>query len=220
MNRQKNNIPVVVPYEYETVCGVGFNGRKLTIQPPRPRVFENVGSSRPWFVDLVKDVKTGRAVKELQLPPGPAVFELLNGPCPPKYEHLALARTGDGSSSINFWNSDVKDVVEIYLPTPEEILEEILWEYEVEPLHDEKRSGYLPVIRKFGGIQSIAAAFTGKSAEILAYLQGEPKTPDQIKSKCKPGKGGIERNIAVTELYYRLESDRIKRIGPRRLRTL
>lgn len=79
----RNRLPVIIPFEYETTWAVDITGRRLTMQPPKPRAFENLGSPGAWFVDLLKDFKTGRAVKELDPPPNPVVFELLNGPCPP-----------------------------------------------------------------------------------------------------------------------------------------
>jgi hypothetical protein len=187
----RNRLPVVIPYEYEAVWPVEVTGRKLTIQPPRPKAFEDVGSSRAWLVDLLKDMKTGRAVKDMQLPPSPVVFELLNGPCPPGFEHTAIPRTGDGADSINIRCSGRKEVVNIHLPSGEEILEEILREHEVEPLKDEKRSSYLTVIRKFGGLHLAAEAFTGKSGLILATLQDEAKTVREIKGACQLGDGTV-----------------------------
>jgi hypothetical protein len=214
----RNGLPVVIPYEYEAVWAVDVTGRKLTIQPPRPKAFEDVGSPRAWFVDLLNDMKTGRAVKELQLPPSPVAFELLNGPCPPGFEHTAIPRTGDGVDSINLRCSGSKEVVNIHLPSGEEILEEILRDYGVEPLQDEKRSSYLPVIRKFGGLHLAAEAFTGKSGLILTTLQNEPKTVREIKGACQlgggplPGKSYLER----IEWLFKPESERMKRVGRRR----
>jgi DNA-directed RNA polymerase subunit RPC12/RpoP len=211
----RNRLPVVIPYEYEAVWPVDVTGRKLTIQPPRPKAFDDVGSSRVWLVDLLKDMKTGRAVKEMQLPPSPVVFELLNGPCPPGFEHTAIPRTGDGVDSINIRCSGSKEVVSIHLPSGEEILEEVLREHGVEPLKDEKRSSYLPVIRKFGGLHLAAEAFTGKSGLILATLQNEAKTAREIKGACQlgdgtvPGKSYLER----IEWIFQRESERMKRVG-------
>jgi hypothetical protein len=214
----RNRPPVVIPYEYETVWAVDITGHKLTIQPPRPKVFEDVGSPRAWFVDLLKDMRTGRAIKELQLPPNPVVFELLNGPCPPGFEHTALPRTGDGVDSINLRCSGSKEVLDIHLPSGEEIFEEILRENGVEPLKDEKRSSYLPVIRKFGGLHGAAEAFTGKSGLILATLQKETKTVREIKGSCQLGDGTVPGKSYLERIEWLLkpESERIKRVGRRR----
>jgi hypothetical protein len=96
-----DRLPVVIPIEYETTWAAEVAGRTLTIQSPRPRAFESIASPRSWVVDLRRDVKTGRAVGELQLPPNQAVFELLNGPCPPGFEHTSTPRTGDGHDCVN-----------------------------------------------------------------------------------------------------------------------
>jgi hypothetical protein len=215
-----NRLPAVIPFEYEAVWAADVTGRQLTIQPPRPKAFEGLGSPRAWFVDLLEEVKTGRALKELQLPPSPVVFELLNGPCPPRFEHTAVPKAGDGVESINLRCSGNKEIVTVHLPSEEEILEEILREYGVEPLPDEKRSGYLPVIRKFGGLHLAAEAFTGKSCVILAALENEAKTIREIKGMCKLGDGTVpgESYLERVEWLFRAASDRIKRVGRRRFK--
>lgn len=147
-----NRLPVVTPYEYETAWPVTVVGRRLTFQPPRPKAFEGRGTQRAWFVDLLKDAKTGRAVKDMHLPPSPVVFELLNGPCPPKVEHSRIPRYGAGVGSVNVRCSAGKEVIVFHLPAGAEVLEEMLHEHGVEPTRDEKRSGYLPVIKRFGGL--------------------------------------------------------------------
>jgi hypothetical protein len=214
----RNHLPVAVPYEYEAVWAVDITGHKLTIQPPRPKAFEDIGSPRAWFIDLLKEVSTRRAVKGLQLPSSPVVFELLNGPCPPGFEHTAVPRTGDGVDSINVRCSGNKEVINLHLPSGEEVLEEILREHGVEPLQDEKRSSYLPVIQKFGGLESAAKAFTGKSGLILAMLQDESKTIREIKGTCKLGDGTVpgESYLESVEWLLQSQSERIKRVGKRR----
>jgi hypothetical protein len=92
----RNQLPVVVPFEYEANWPVDIVGRKLTIIPPMPKAFQDICESRAWIVDLLRDVKTGRAVKELCLPSNTVAFELLNGPCPPSIEKTIVARTGFG----------------------------------------------------------------------------------------------------------------------------
>jgi hypothetical protein len=187
-----NRMPGVIPYEYETTWAVDITGRTLTIQPPRPRAFENLGS-RAWFLDLLKDVKTGRAVEELQLPSSPVVLDLLNGPCPPTFEHSHIPRTGDGSDCFNIRCSGREEVVNVYLPTSDEILGELLREYGVEPLPDEKRSSYLPVIDRFGGLFLAASAFSGQSGTILTTLAEDTKTLSEIRGACQLGAGESHR---------------------------
>jgi hypothetical protein len=213
----RNRLPVVIPYEYETTWAVDIRGQKLTIQPPQPKAFENLSSSRAWFVDLLEDVKSRRAVKDLLLPPSPVVFELLNGPCPPRFQHTATPPAGDGIDSVNLHCSN-KEVINLYLPTSEEILGEILREHGVEPLPDEKRSSYLPVIKRFGGLHLAGSAFLGKSAAILATLENEPKTLREIKGCCQLGDGTLpgESYLERLDFFFQTESERMKRVGRRR----
>ncbi len=213
----RNRLPFVVPLEYETTWPVEISGRTLTIMPPKPKVFENV-SSRAWMVDLLKDVKTGRAVKELQIPSSPVVFELLNGPCPPNFEQSVIPRTGDGAESINIRSSGTKEVVNLYLPTSDEILGEILRENGVEPLPDEKRTSYLPVIKRFGGLHLAGLAFTGKSGAVLTALENDSKTLREIKGLCQLGNGTLpgQSYLDRTDWLFTNHSERTKRIGRRR----
>lgn len=213
-----NRLPVVVPVEYETTWAVDVTGRKLTIQPPKPKAFEALESTRAWMVDLLKDVKTGRAVKELRPPSGPVVFDLLNGPCPPSFEHNIIPRTGVGTEGINLRCAGSKEVIDIHLPSGEEILEEVLREHGVVPVADEKRSSYLPVIRRFGGLHLAAEAFSGKSGLILAALENEPRTLKEIKGTCKLGDGVVPGTSYLdrTDWLFRTASERMKRVGRRR----
>ena len=210
-----NQLPVVVPYEYETPWPVEISDRKLTIQPPRPKAFQEIGASEAWFVDLRKDVRTGRAVGELQLPPSPVICELLNGPCPPSFSRELIPRTGDGSDCVNICCSGSKEVVNIYLPTSEEILGEILREFDVEPILDEKRSSYLPVLKRFGGIFPAAAAFTGQRGAILTILAESTRTVNEIRGVCRIGRGQVdgESYIQRIEPMLRHESARMARIA-------
>ena len=180
----KNRIPTVIPYEYSKPWPVEISNRKLTIQPPRPKAFEPLGSSEAWFVDLCKDVKTGRAIGELQLPPSPVICEVLNGPCPPVFSQAIIPRTGDGSDCINICCSGGKEVVNIYLPTSERILGEILRKIEAEPIPDEKRSSYLPVIDRFGGIFLAASALSGQRGTILTDLAEKPKQSQKYRASA------------------------------------
>src|SRR5262249_23536805 len=152
---------------YETVWAVELGGRRLTVLPPKPKAFAELDNPQSWFVDLQKDLRTGRAIKELQPPPSPVVFELLNGPCPPEIEHPILARAGDATECISIRCSGKKDVARVYLPTSEELFSEILRERGVESSPDEKRKSYGPVIKRFGGLRLAASAFSGESGTIL-----------------------------------------------------
>jgi hypothetical protein len=217
----KNRLPVVVASEYETTWPVDIAGRKLTIQPPKTKAFAEfrLGAERKaWFVDLIRDMGTGRAVKELQLPSSSVVFELLNGPCPPSFEHIKPPRVGDGTDSINIRSSGKKEVVDVYLPTAEEIFEEIVREHGFEPKWDEKRSAYLPVIKRFGGLHRAAAAFSDRSGAVLAALQNKEKTLAEIRGTCQMGADSAlgQSYVERTAWLFGAESERIKRIGQRR----
>ncbi len=65
----RNRLPVAVPFEYVTPWPVDITGRTLTLQPPRPKAFESLGSPRSWVVDLRKDVKTGGPSKNFACRP-------------------------------------------------------------------------------------------------------------------------------------------------------
>ena len=216
----RNRVPITIAYEYETTWPVEISGRKLTVRPPQPKAFENIGSPSAWFVNLCKDMKTGRAVKELQLPSSPVMSEILNGPCPPHFLHSAIPQTGYSDNCVNFRCSGKKDIVEIYLPTAEEVFDEILREMEVEPVHDEKRSSYLPVIERFGGLLPAATAFSGRSATVLAALTDHIRTPSEIRGICKLGAGNVadEGYFERIERMLSPETERMKRIARRRYR--
>ena len=213
-----NRLPVVTPYEYETAWPVAVAGRRLTLQPPRPKAFEGRGTQRAWFVDLLRDAKTGRAVKGMDLPPSPVASELLNGPCPPKVEHSLVPRYGAGVESVNVRCSAGKEVVVFHLPAGGEVLEEVLREHGVEPIRDEKRSGYLPVIKRFGGLARAAEAFSGQSGAVLGACGDGPKTLRDLKGTCKLGDGTLsgEPYLERVSGYLSRSSDRIKRVGRRR----
>ena len=214
----RNRLPVVIPYEYETTWAAEIKGRTLTIQPPKPKAFESLGSPRSWVVDLRKDINTGRSVGELQLPRNPVMFELLNGPCPPGFEHTSIPRTGEGHDCVNIVCSGRKEVVRIHLPAAEEVLLETLREYGVEPEADEKRSSYLPVIKRFGGLHPAASAFSGKSGTVLTTLIDGTKTHPEIKSSCRLGDGDVSGENYAQQIEYMLqrETDRMKRVSRQR----
>ena len=214
----RNRLPVVVPFEYETIWPATISGRQLTIIPPKPRAFPNLGHSRAWIIDIVKDVKTGRAVKELALHGSAVSVELLNGPCPPRLDRSLIFRAGIGMDSINLRCSESREVISLYLPTSAEVLEETLADHAIAPIHDEKRSSYGPVIKRFGGLHFAASDLSGQFGCILNSLIGEPKTVEQIKGCCKLG----GKDIAGETYLERVEpvlnglSERQKRVARRR----
>lgn len=177
-------------------------------------------------VDIVSDAGTRRAVLEMLPPPSPVVLEILRGPSPPKYERQFAQRFADGVDSINFLCSRRLNIAAFYIPTAEEVIEEIFLEQGYEIQKDEKRSSYLPTIDRFGSIKQSAFAFTGKTGEILSYLyrnrsrEVKATTPRQIRSKCNLGDGTINDADYMTGIEAGLKgrSDREKRIAVRRFR--
>lgn len=157
-----NRLPLVLPFEYTDVQTAQLHRRKLTLTPPSSRVFGRMGLSESWFVDIVDDSRTGRAVREMELPPSTIVAELLNGPCPPGIGHSLISRFGQGVDSINIRCDSRKGVVNFHIPSPQEVLEELLREQSYEIIQDEKRSSYLPTIKRFGSLHQAAAAFSGR----------------------------------------------------------
>jgi hypothetical protein len=63
-----NRLPLVVPFESDQQLTVELSGRTLTFHPPRPKLLEGL-SNGSWIVEFTRDVRRGRAVKELCLPP-------------------------------------------------------------------------------------------------------------------------------------------------------
>ncbi len=209
-----NRISVVIPVEYETIWPVSIVGRKLSFQPPRPKAL-SLSSSAAWIVDLAKDVKTGRAVEDVQLPSGSVVSELLNGPCPPSFGDSTIRRTADGSDCINIRCSGNNDVINIYLPTAEEVLGEILREHGLELVFDEKRSSYEPVINRFGGLHPAASAFSGQSGMVLKAIKDTPTTLSELKGACKLGTGKLagQSYMDGIEQMLKHETERMQRIA-------
>ena len=130
-----------------------------------------------------------------------------------------IRRFGDGVDSINVRCDSRKSVVRFCVPSADEVLDELMRKGGYEAVHDEKRSGYLPTIERFGSIYEAAAAFSGKSAEILEALQKRgPLLPNQIRGHCHLGGGElpIDNYLGRIETTLQHESDRTKRISMRR----
>ncbi len=240
----KNRLPLVVAFEQTTTWPAEYQGQRLTIVPPSPKTF-SAGNFESWFVDILKDNKTGRAVREMQLPESTVVLEILNAPCPPSFEHTIVPRFGDGVDSINFHCSSNKEVVHLQIPTATEVLEEIILEHGYTIVPDEKRSNYLPVIKRFGGLHMAATAMSGQAGQVLEILrsgrlrsateqakvddthhqsvliaQGHALTPKQIKGLGKFGTGKLGDPHFLDQIEQMLgrESDRVKRVGMERFR--
>jgi len=237
-------LPSVVAYEYSATWPVDLEGQVLSIIPPAPKAFSISSANESWFVDILKDNQTGRAVKGVQLPESVVIPELLNAPCPPSFEHSAIPRFGDGVDSINFRCSDVNKEIHFYIPTPEEVLEECVREKGLDPIRDEKRTSYLPTIDRFGGLHNAAKYLSGTNGTIIEVLrtgklrtadenakvndghhqlilsaQGHALTSGQIKGIAKLGKNGLNNNyLGSIESFFSQGSERLKRIGTGRFR--
>jgi hypothetical protein len=211
-------LPVVIPFEYTMTWPAEISGQTLSLQVPKPIAFQDITSAKSWVVDICKDLTTGRAVGELQLPCSQVAFELLNGPCPPSFEQRLIPRMGVGHDCINVVCADRIEFVRVHLPTAEELLLETLREYGAEPLADEKRESYLPVINRFGSLHRIASAFSGQSKSVFFLLGTGTKTHPEIQSACHLGKGAVsgESYTQRVEKLFSSESDRVKRIGKKR----
>jgi hypothetical protein len=181
---------VIVPYESEQQLTVELSRRTLTFPPPRPKLLE--GFSRgAWLVEFREDVRRGRSVRELCLPPRVSTFSVLNAPGPTSIPMTRISQLGDGVDGINAVCWERKEFVRVHLPTAEEVLEEILREAGITPGDDEKRACYLPVLRMLGGLDRAAEAFSGQRWDVLKTLLGGPLPLGDIQGKARLGKGRL-----------------------------
>ena len=211
----RNRLPLVIPFESRVTWPVKLNGRELELIPPTPQILDEIRNSEYWYVDLLNDTRTHRALLDMQLPSSEVISDILNGPCPPQFEHSAVRRFGDGVDSINLRANSGKKAVRFYVPTQDEVLEELLREAGYKIVHDEKRSSYLPTINRFGGLHSAARAVSGQSGEILKTFLAGTQLPSQIRGLCKLGGGELSTNHYADRVknMSRDESERTKRVA-------
>lgn len=214
----RNCVPCVVPFESHVTWSVKVDEQKIEFVPPRPKVLPTLGVSDYWYVDLVGETSNRRAIAEMQPPSSRVIPEILNGPCPPNFEHAAINRFGDGVDSINVRCSSSKDLIRFHVPSADEVLEELIREGGYEIVRDEKRSSYLPTIERFGGLHVAANALSGKSGEILQAFSKGTKLPKQIRGLCKLGSGDLQIDdyLGRVDNVNRKRSERTKRIVRRR----
>jgi hypothetical protein len=193
-----NRIPFAVPFESDQQIKVELSRRNLTFHPPRPKILETV-SKGSWIVEFTKDVRSDRDVKNLCLPPRTSAFTVLNTPGPTWLPLNRFPRLGDGVYGINVHCSRRDESIQLYLPTSEEVLEEILREAGITPLTDEKRACYRPVMRMFGGLDRSAQAFSGQRGSVLRALLGGPLQLGELQGKARLGKGQLAE-LAEPEL--------------------
>ena len=214
----RNRIPRVVPYESQIIWSVKRDDQKIAFVPPKPEALPTLNQSDCWYVDLVHEAGSHRAIGEMQLPSSPVIPEILNGPCPPNFEHAVVNRFGAGVDSINARCSFSKDIVRFYVPESEEVLEELIREGGYEPIRDEKRSSYNPTVERFGGILGAANALSGKSGEIIQAFSGKTLLPGQIRGICKLGGGDlpIDDYLGRVDKLNLRRSERTRRLVHRR----
>lgn len=214
----RNRVPRVVPFESEVTWSVKRDDQKIEFVPPKPEVLPTLNQSDCWYVDLVYEASSHRAIGDMQLPSSTVIPEILNGPCPPNFEHAVMNRFGNGVDTINARCSSSKDIIRFYVPKPDEVIEELIREGGYEPVRDEKRSSYIPTIERFGDLLGAASALSGKSGEILQAVSAGTVLPNQIRGVCKLGGGDlpIDDYLGRVDDLNRNQSERTKRLVRRR----
>lgn len=234
----QKRLPQVHAFEYTTIWPVTLTGRRITILPPPVKIVPQ--NHDAWFVDILNDSRTGRPVKRMQCPDSTVMPELLNSPSPPGMSFSGIPSIADGQDSLNIRCTSDREVVHCFLPSSVEVFEEILRESGYDIVHDEKRSSYGPILRRFGGLQMAASALSGDSGKIIDVLAGRSVRPrdsraeaqyqarlasqgltipvDEIKSEVKLGKGVLKDKHLIEEVDKHLShcSERTKRIGKKR----
>ena len=203
-----SRLPLAIASESSRQLTVELSRRTLAFQAPIPVLLE--GTSRgAWMVELLQDVQSSRAVNELCLPPRTSAFEVLNAPGPTSASFTAIPPLGDGIEGFNVRCSGRKELINIPLPSGDEILDEALREGGITPRLDEKRACYLPVMRMFGGLEHTAQAFTGQRGTVLRALLGNPMQVCEIQKRARLGNG----NLAELE-PPNLPKQALDRLGP------
>jgi hypothetical protein len=166
-----NVVQSVIPFEHHAQLGVVSDGPQVTFTPPAPKVFQPT-QSESWFVDLCTDALDGRSPREACLPPLAVISDILNAPCPPHSYRSVVPRAGWGRDAISVRCSSSRELIRMQVPTSDEVLEGVMFSLGCEIRPDEKRSSYLPVIDRFGGIHVASECFSGEGWPILAALIG------------------------------------------------
>jgi hypothetical protein len=185
-----NRLPVVIACESEQQMAVNLSGQTLTFRVPRPNILEGV-SRGSWMVDIGEDVRRKRAIQELCLPSRFSTMAVLNTSGPMTLSMHRIVQLGNGPEGINLYCTERQEIVNIHLPTGQEILEEILRDANITPEPDEKRACYLPVMKMFGGLSKAAQAFIGQRGDVLRALLNGPLSLGDLQGKAKLGKGKL-----------------------------
>lgn len=171
------------------------------------------------MVDLVDEPKKKRSPFELFLPRRRTTVEILNAPSPPTVHHSRVPVYGLGVDAINVHCDNEDELISHWLPTQEEILEELLCSSGLRIRKDEKRACYLPAIRLLGGIQQGSSTLTGKRGTIVQELANGASTVHELKGRLCLGNGRIpelNRDKDFEFLFQQLTPIQ-KKIGRRRL---
>lgn len=203
----RNRVHRVIPFESEVTWSVKRDDQKIEFVPPKPEVLPTLNQSDCWYVDLVHEAGSHRSIGEMQLPSSTVIPEILNGPCPPNFEHAVMNRFGDGVDTINARCSSSKDIIRFYVPKPDEVIEELIREAGYEPVRDEKRSSYIPTVERLGGLLGAATALSGISGEIIQAISEGTELPNQIRGVCKLGGG----DLAIDDYLGRVDSVNLRR---------
>ena len=199
---------VVVPYESSLSITGDIQDRHLKWFPPQPRMHEYLADSDHWFVDLLKNHSTRRAVAQLDPVRSQAVIDVLNAPSPKSTTLYSVPTAGIGFDSINFRCSKRSRRRSDCLPTAEELIHTILYDSEFIVVPDEKRTAYETALNLFPGksFRYAAELLTGKRGEILRLLAKENQTLDQIQSELRLGNGRLTETVRPDGFNRQLNS--------------
>jgi hypothetical protein len=241
-----HRVPVVTAFELEKLVEIRRYGRRANWLRPQSQVVETYGSRVSWMVDLLDEPTKKRSPFELFLPPRKSTVEILNAPNPPTVHISAVPVYGLGVDALNVRCTNDVELISHWLPTAEEILEELLGSCGLQIRKDEKRGCYLPAIRLLGGIEQASSALTGQRGAILQELVRPknhslpidkagsepvvggpipanrprgPATVDELKGRLQLGKGKIPELNRDNhfEIFFQQLTSVQKRVGRRRL---
>jgi hypothetical protein len=198
-----HDVPIIIPYDREIQMRPFVSNRAISIEGVKPFYEEYLPSTAAWICDLVKDNQTGRVPYEIYLPPRESALQVLNAPDPPRFR-LGATVFGFGIDSINVRFTKNNQTISFRVPSPEELLEEVLIESGVQPAKDEKRIRYTQTIDMFGGLLDTARFFSGISLKVLKAFKSEPLTYGQIKAEAKIGKNKSRKAPMFLEWVNRL----------------
>ena len=79
---------------------------------------------------------------------------------------------GFGTDALRVHCTMESEVIRLHLPSDEEILEEVLFEAGIRPVHDEKRAVYRPALERFSGLNKAAHHFKRRLRQVIRVLRG------------------------------------------------